>query len=213
MIDGNPNWISPPNDNYSGASKAATGISGLSTIGLSLGALGSVLGVTASLADQKNRNEAVTRNIEAQYDALAFNQNQTLERARELSDAVGMALTEEGLATMKLESTAAAMGAESGSTTMAADLQSGVLAESTFRVSEIRRKGDDAQSEILRQMQSDVFNTNQRVEALTYGQPSPLQAGLDVFTSGLNMGTSGFMTGQMVNSLLYNDLQKIGGTA
>ncbi len=155
------------------------------------GALAGLLGVTATLADQERQHDVVMHNIAAESDALAMNLNNQERLLKDIDNTLGMALTYDGLETMKLESNAKARGAESGSTTMSSDLAADELMASTFRQSEIVREGKMATSNAMSDIQTSIFNSNQRIEQMVFNQPSPLQAGLQTLGAFTNTASQG----------------------
>lgn len=158
------------------------------------------LGIRASQLDTDRENEATMRNLESLGDANTINNQNRNIQADRIAEATSDALTEEGLATLKLESTARATAAESGGIGMADDLVQEVHSESAFRKAKIDRSYENALEDLLTDSQTDLWNYEQRVESILFEMKTPTEAALQTATAGMNATTSGMRIGAIVGS-------------
>ncbi len=185
-----------PADYKSGAKTTDYGQAMGSVAGLVTG----YLGMRASDLDIERQNEATMRNLESLGEAGEIDNANRMLQSDRLAEMTADALTAEGLKTLKLESSARATAAESGSTTMADDLVNEVHSESSFRKAAISREYENAAEDILIDSQTDLWNYEQRVEAMLFNMQTPTEAALQTATAGLNATTSGMRIGSIIGS-------------
>jgi len=155
-------------------------------------ALTTLLGVSANVADIRNRSRAIINNIGAEVETFRWSQNIRKQQLQELNRAVGDKMTERGVQAMETEARLRAAAAETGTAggTTAIAVQDAYMKEA-LDMAAIARQGEVSKVSMFRQLQAERMSMSNRIQSLASGLQSPLSAGL----STLNVAATSFNAG------------------
>ena len=174
-------------DDYYSNTLGGTSSQGYAALGGSVaGLVTGALSIKATKEDVKNRNEAISINMESEGEALAFKQQQTSDNLKILSRAVGHQMTKIGYEQMVLEGKMKAQGAESGSTTMTDELVQETMTQASFAKADISLAYENTAISTLRQSQADLMSYENRLESLMSQMQSPESVGLQTASAGMS---------------------------
>ncbi len=158
------------------------------------------LGMMSVGSDIEQANEALMTNMESEGESIAFRQSVRASQLSQLSEALGEDLTEIGLETLKLESTARAEGAESGSTNMSEDKAMAVAMDATFEKAKRVKEHEIDLVNVLTAGEADLLSYENRIESMLSTQLTAEQAGLRTASAGMSGMNSGMIIGRNIGS-------------
>jgi len=204
-------WVSPANNNYSGASNAAgSGLGGMSVAAMFIPALTSLLGAGSAAADIKAQNKVILANIDSESKSMNFSLRQKNEQMKDLDRAVGDKLSENGFNAMVTEARLRTASAETGASgTVSQEVTASADVQRMHNDAIILRESDLAKQSLMTSSAAEILNFSNRATSIRSSQRSSASAGLNVLNAGIGGFTSGL---SFLNTSQREDLFGINTT-